>query len=467
MLRRILISLVILAISLLVFSYLNKPQDNANRSNRQVSTAAAEDQNPAPTETESKRGDKPSDSDKPVTTDAAKTKKTDAQRPSNRRGGAGGLRSGVLAKQAATSVEVLRAQPKLQQASLKLYGLVEAQKSTLLTTATAAEITSVNVVEGQLVNKGDLLLTLSASSAQAQLTQKQLSLSEMAARIRTDALKHNHDLATQDIEKELLRIAKNALERFTSLNDKQLGSSTDYEAALRTYQNQLLSNQTKELNLAQYADNRAQLLSQQNLLISQVEQAQSIINDLKPKAPFDGVVAKLPIKLNQAIRAGESLIELYDPKTLVLSIRVPVRYRLDLLDFDALQAVDSQGQQWHVKSIRPVNESGAQRIIFTPANTQTVNHLPGTHLSAVLTYPTTVKTVSIPTTALYDQQRVYVFSRGVVEGIDIDVIGQTESGFLISANTLPEKAQIITTRLKNPVNGMAVSLANRGEGKRQ
>ncbi|MDN3647358.1 biotin/lipoyl-binding protein [Reinekea marina] len=383
-----------------------------------------------------------------------------------RGGGGGGLRSGVLASQGATAVEVQRAVSYEGASQLKVFGVIDAQEKAIITAQSNATVTKILVKEGEKVEPNQAIAQLTDSNITAALAQKQASLSELEARLRNEALKHENDKASLAIEKELLAIAKNSVDRFSNLGSQQLSSSSDYESALKAYQAQLMSVQNRELTIAQYADTLAQSNAQRASLQSQIEQSQLLVNALSPSSEFAGVVAKLPINQGQILKSGETLAELYNPSSLAAYVRVPLRYRLDNFDLTNITATDASGRTWLAQAIRPISESGAQRITFTPEFPLASAPLPGTHLALTLNFPIEKNAVEVPITAVYDQQRVYLFQRGTISPVDIELIGQTDQGFLIAAPELSnESAMIVTTRLNNPITGMAVSLVQSTGGR--
>jgi multidrug efflux pump subunit AcrA (membrane-fusion protein) len=460
MLNKFVIPLLILVIAVLGFKLMNtssSPNPSAQRAATNTAATETSARSSAPENAKTKpsaaqNSDSSKQSEEKTTEEAKK-----AETPPTR--GGGGLRTGVLAKQGATSVEVQRAQIYSESAQLKLFGIIDAQEKATITASSNATVSAIHVSEGQFIEANTLLATLTDTSITEALAQKQSALIELDARQRNEALKYENDKATLAIETELLRIAKNSVDRFSSLNSQQLSSGTDYESALRSYQTQLLSVQNRELTIAQYPDQQKQAQAQRNSLLSQIKQSQELADNLTPTSDFAGYVAKLSLNLGQKLRSGDAIAELYNPESLALYVRVPQRYRLDTLDLDTITAQDKNGNTWVALSIRPINESGAQRVTFIPKANLTNTALPGTHQSLTLFYPIQTAAIEVPITAVYDQQRVYLFDKGTIKAIDVDLVGQTEQGLLISAPELSnDRAMIVTTRIKNPVTGMAVSL---------
>ncbi|MDX1474318.1 MAG: biotin/lipoyl-binding protein [Reinekea sp.] len=481
MIKKLAISTVILALGIAGYQWLNKdsaPRAGGPRPTPTTTSAQTTSPQtpPAPTPKPANSGPESANLQRPAgqsqtnneTNVSPEAANTNAERPQPRRGGGMGMNTGTLARQASTSVEVMRPVPQQHRAKLNVFGVIDAQTATTLAATSGASVIQVHRQEGDRVSTGDLLVTLASDNTQEQLRQRRAALAEIDARIRNEQKKHENDLAALEVERELLRISKNSVDRFTSLNAQQLSSNTDYETALRSYQSQLLSVQNRELIIAQYDDNTKQWQAQRAQLQSQIRQSEQLVTELMVRAPFNGVLAKITVNEGQEVRTGDTVVELYNPDSLALFVRVPIRYRLDQNQLSELNAIDDQGIVWQAKAIRPVNESGAQRLTLVPASGQAIESLPGTHLSLTLSYPLLKPTIDVPLTAVYDQQRVYSFDRdsGAIQANDITILGRSESGYLIDAEGLKHGAPIVTTRLKNPVTGMRVSPSRGQQGDR-
>jgi hypothetical protein len=477
MLKKVIIPFAILLLAVIGFRYMtaDSAPKRPNRGNTEVaSQTTGQGEKPQrdqqtkgdgeqrPQQAQSSEGNDTKDQPKAEDEQKVEERSQTQQGRNNPRGG--GLRSGVLAKQGATSVEVMPAQAKASTAHIELFGLIEAQQYATLTASSQANISEITTSEGSFVKAGERIAQLSGDNALESLTQRQFALQELEARTRNDALKYENDLLSLEIDQELLRIAKNSVDRFTSLNEQQLSSSNDYESALRTYQSQLLSVQNRQLTIAQYQDQLTQSKSQKASLESQIRQAKETVDNLDVVMPFDGLIAKLPFTNGQELRSGDVVADVYNPDSIVLYVRVPLRYRLDQLDLESIVAKDTEGNDWIANAIRPINESGAQRLTLAPQDTDYNLPLPGSHVSLSVMYPLSVSAIEVPVTAVYDQQRVYLFNRGTIEALDVQIIGQTVDGYLLNPEPFKGRAMIVTTRMKKPISGMAVTVARGGNG---
>ncbi|EAR08390.1 efflux RND transporter periplasmic adaptor subunit [Reinekea blandensis] len=467
LIKNVLISLLILAVGYAGYVWLNH-EPSAGRSAMAAPPPAQNEDAEKTSEDETANNDSENAESGSADSQASKGEESGPSREnnsssSNRNSG----RTGRFAQQAATSVEVLRASPMVQPAMLRVYGAIDAERFASLRAPAAATVSELNVREGARVDGGQTLAVLTSEDLPEQLRQREAALNELDARIRNESLRHQTDLEALEIEEELVRIAKNAVDRFSSLNSQQLTSNTDYEAALRTYQSQRLSLQNRQLTINQYADTQAQLQAQREQLLSQIRQTRQLIEDLTVQAPFTGLLARVHVKDGQEVSGSEAIVDLYDPASLVLHVRVPVRYQLSQNELSSVTATDSQGRQWRAVAIRPMNESGAQRLTLTAdISAQDSAPLPGTYEWLTVSYPMTQPTIEVPMTALYDQQRLYVYDSQTqrIKAVDVAIAGQTETGYLVTG-LADETVDIISTRLKNPVSGMAVSVVadNRGD----
>ena len=467
LIKKALISLLILAVGYAGYVWLNhepSPSQPAMAAPAPAQNANAEKSADDETADKERKAAEASPPDSEASKPAESARSGEGNSSSSNRSNG---RTGRFAQQAATSVEILRASPTVQRAVLRVYGAIDAERFASLRSPAAASVSALDVREGIRVDRGQTLAVLTSEDLPEQLRQREAALNELDARIRNEALRHQADVEALEIEEALVRIAKNAVDRFSSLNNQQLTSNTDYEAALRTYQSQRLSLQNRQLTIDQYADTQAQLKAQREQLLSQIRQTRQLIQDLTVQAPFAGLLARVHVKAGQEVSGSEAIVDLYDPASLVLHVRVPVRYQLSQDELSSVTATDSQGRQWRAVAIRPMNESGAQRLTLTAdVSAQDRGPLPGTYEWLTVSYPLTQPTVEVPMTALYDQQRLYVYESQTqrIKAVDVNIVGQTESGYLVTG-LAEETSDIVTTRLKNPVSGMAVSVVegNRGD----
>jgi len=203
--------------------------------------------------------------------------------------------------------------------SLRVFGTIERDRLTL--TAPVGElITQVNVVEGQQVKEGEVLLRLDATSANARLAQRQAELEQAKAKL-AEALT---GARLEDIEK-----AKAALDGANASVKEALQS---FERTKRLFVTKVLSQAdldtaraARDTSLAKQAEAQQSLrLLENGTRSEQLEQAkaavaaasasvaleQKALTDLSLVAARDGIVDTLPWRVGDRIAAGTQLIGL-------------------------------------------------------------------------------------------------------------------------------------------------------------
>lgn len=468
MLKKIVIPFVIVALGVMAYVAMNTPKSRTTAIGAIPTQTTSESTDPGSTARKTRPeadlpAEQPDTETGNVTADNATGSPSSARQNTSQgtRGGMiGGLTSGQLAQQGATSVDVIPAKATMDTAQLKLFGEVTPRRQIDMTATSNATVVDIVVREGESVVEGQLLAQLQSENAQQTLVQRQAALAEITARIRNEQRKHENDVAALAIDEELLSIAKNTVERLTSLGAQQLSTSTDYENALRSYQTQLQQVQARRLLVAQYEDVQLQLAAQQQQLTSQLAVVEQQVKELAVTAPFNGVVAKLDLIIGQEVRTGQALATVYDPQRLEVRARSPLRYRLDQYPLEQLTALGAN-EQWQVVSVRPMNEMGAQQIALVPTQTSAQLPLPGTYVELTLSYPLSAPAIAVPVTAVYDQQRVYLANRGQLKAVDVDIVGRSGESYLITSEDMGDRDMIVTTRMNNPTTGMAISVLDR------
>lgn len=454
--RNLLIAAVIIALSYAAVQFMGKEPPNRGPAQKTQSTPAQTNtQTSSPPSAEKETKPAQSNGEPAQANDNSEEKTEQSEAPTRR-----GLFGGVLARQAATSVEAMPVQFTQTQGIITLYGALQAQRTLNVRADNDATVVAVNAQEGELIAQGETALVVESDDNQTLITQRQAALAEQDAAIRIQARTHSANLAALDIEKDLLAITKRSVDRFSSLNNQQLTSSDSYETALKTYQSQLLSVQNRQLSIDLYEDTRAQQQAQRRTLVAQLEQAQQSQLTLQVSAPYDARIAKLLVSEGQTVNAGDDLAQLYDPSSLVVYARAPARYQLNQYPLDQLTVTDNNGHAWQVSAVQPIAETGGQRLTLVPIDAAALLAPLGQYLSFTLGYPTDAdRTVDVPTTAVYDQQRVYIANNGALLAVPVTLVGRSERGFLIQADALNEQTQIITTRLKSPVTGTPIQVS--------
>lgn len=210
-------------------------------------------------------------------------------------------------------------------------------------------VTRVLVVDGQSVNRGQLLAVLDASAAAAQLAQARHSLLAAQRELRNALAGGPPDQVAQ-LKSDLTK-ARATRDRLAA-KQKELENLVKQQAATR---DELAENgmqlQQAQANLTYLKQKQRELARQAQFDASaaqlRIEQARAQISDLSQKvassrvvAPTDGTIYALPVKAGDYVHVGDPLVSLTDLR------HVRVRAYVDEVDLGELGANQRVEIQW-------------------------------------------------------------------------------------------------------------------------
>ncbi|ABN61038.1 HlyD family secretion protein [Shewanella baltica] len=252
----------------------------------------------------------------------------------------------ALAKRVATGVVLgcLLLLAACTQESPSVLGTVERDRLTL--TAPVGElITQVNVVEGQQVKAGEVLLTLDSTSAnarlalrQAELEQAKAKLSEAVTGARLEDIERAK--AVLDGANASVKEAQRAFERTNRLYATKVLSQADLDTA-RAARDTSLAKQAEAEQSLRLLENgtRSEQLEQAKAAVAAASASVAIekkaLADLSLVAARDAVVDTLPWRVGDRIAAGTQLIGLLASEDPYVRVYLPATW------LDRVKAGDS------------------------------------------------------------------------------------------------------------------------------
>ncbi|MDO8628919.1 MAG: efflux RND transporter periplasmic adaptor subunit [Phycisphaerales bacterium] len=210
------------------------------------------------------------------------------------------------------------------------------EKTAVLSTQVAGQVQQLLVVEGQLVQAGDVLLRLDDRSAEAQRAKARAAVDESRAilsRLRHGSRSEDIDVARQELRKSEtnLRLMRGRVQSGMALQD--VHAIPELELAQRTADAEdaeadVAANQAK-LKLLE-AGPRPEEISEAEAKLAGAEAdlAASELNLQLTRitAPFDGVLMDVPVRQGMFVSAGMTLMTLADLSTLFARTRIPTAY---------------------------------------------------------------------------------------------------------------------------------------------
>lgn len=355
---------------------------------------------------------------------------------------------------------------------ITIYGRVETPRDASLKAALEADVMQVDVLEGDNVRSDQLLLKLDATDVNLQVQQRQADVDEIQASIQSEQTRFKRDKALLDNQKQLLELADKAVSRAQKLEQSRLASKSTLDEALAAYETRMLSLKQMQFDINEHPARLAQLQASLKRAQALLEQSQVNLRRTEIKAPFAGRVASLSVSVGDRVRAGDSLVQVYDLANLEVRAQIPGRYinqvRRMMQQAKPLRAVaELDGQQFKLELVRLSGEvrqdSGGLDGLFRIINN--AEPLPlGTFVELQLQLAEQEQVVEIPFSALYGMNHIYVIKNGFLQSVAIRRVGEKthpsgHNTLLIRSDELQAGDIIAATQLPNAITGLRVEIA--------
>ncbi len=356
---------------------------------------------------------------------------------------------------------------------ITLYGRVETPRRATLNAALSADITQVNVLEGDVVKAGDVLLTLDNSDAALLFSQREADLAEIDALIVSEQSRYQRDKGLLTHERSLLTLAEKAVTRAQKLDASRLVTRSSLDDAIANQQRQVVTLKRLQHDIAEHPARLAGLKARQTRAKALLEQAQLDLDRSLIKAPFNGRIANLNVSLGDRVRVGDNLLSIYDLDNLEVRAQIPGRYlkqvRDGLLQGEHAKATAELEDKSLVFALTRLSgetrqDSGGVDGLFTLTGGNHTLAL-GTFLELSLALGTKDNVVVVPFNALYGLNRVYRIKDGYLEAVNITRLGEYQDSngqtqMLIRSDALQAGDRVISTQLPNAITGLRVEAFN-------
>jgi multidrug efflux pump subunit AcrA (membrane-fusion protein) len=346
---------------------------------------------------------------------------------------------------------------------IQLYGQLQSGQQVIMNSPANADVLSVPVFEGDLVEAGDLLVQLDTTTLSRQVSQLQARRMDLIARLSVEQAQHDANKAALEVEQQLVDIARRSVTRLTNLKSQNLSSSAELENAERTLQTQLLSLQNRELSIARFSGIEQQYRAQLIELDSQIEQAEEQLAEASVTAPFSAKVSQVEVQVGASLNAGQTLMTLVDPDQQEIVAWVSANA------LDSVPSVNGlKGELENANQVLPVQlthadpsaNAGSLRLFFETDSS--MNSLILNRFYRMWINLPTVEAFAVPESSVYSNQYVYAIEDNQLVRLAVDVIGERyqEGQLWRLVNAQLNGKQVLVTRLENAAQGLAVRESN-------
>lgn len=378
----------------------------------------------------------------------------------------------VTATERSWRVQVQQIEPGTHTPVLPLYGEVLAPEQLTVTATLAGRIGARPVTEGQRVREGELLVALDQADVRPVLAQAEAQENDLKAQIQSEQVRYRNDQAALASEQAILENARRQLERTRSLVNRNLASREALEEATDAAARAELTVTTRQRAIEEHPSRLQSLEAKRAQAEANLLSMQRDAERARMIAPFDGIVTDIQVAEGDQVSRNEALLSLYPVDGLELRARVPEMFRGELLAAlargETLTATseDNQHRFRLTRFAGTSDASGTEAILELDGEPGGIQ--PGGLLPVILERAARSNTVSIPFSALYGADSVYLMTPdGRMERARVERVGEArgsngERRLLVSGEALVSGAQLITTHLPNAVTGLKVDVADSG-----
>ncbi len=374
-------------------------------------------------------------------------------------------------------VNVEQVKPAVWSPSVTLYGKVEALWSSKLTAGINADVLSVSVREGDKVEKGQTLINLDERDAQLILLQSDAEVAQAEARVESQKVAHEADLATLPREHKLLNLSRDEVKRLQDLTRKKVSSQSALDTARQAVERQAISVSRLRRAINEHEPKTAELQAALARARALQEKATLELARATISAPFNGRIAGVPVAPGRRVRMGDPLIEVIGSEELVFRVLIPERY-LPIINraqqdghvLGVTAQLDGQQLQGKLLTLTAqVNpgSGGVEALFRIEGDVSLLQN--GRLLQLQLSLPARPGLVALPQEAMYGTDQIYLVDEdNRLQLLQVERLGETtlESGdsrVLIRSSQLHDNQSVLITQLPSAVEGLLVKIAGQAD----
>ena len=374
-------------------------------------------------------------------------------------------------KERSWRVQTLIANPQTHSPSLTLYGKIETPELVQAAAPKNSRVTSIQVREGDPIEKGQLLLSLDSRDFKPRLVQAEARVTELQALIQSELTHYKSDKTAFAHEQSILKLEQSAVSRAKMLKSKNMGSMAALEQAQEEFTRQQLAYTNRKLALADHTPRLQQLEARLAHAEANVELTQLDLERSQIIAPFDGFVEKLLVTAGDQVKENQILLTFYSTEQLEVRAKIPSSFQNEiqkaLYNNHYLSATaDYAGTplQLTLNRLSGIADARGVDALFTISSGNEWIR-PGSSISLSLQRPNQENVIVLPYSALYDNNRVYHVVNNLLQVVNVEVAGnflKNESEqLLIFSPQLQQGDEILITHLPNAINGLKVEPINK------
>jgi len=395
--------------------------------------------------------------------------------------GAGGLvalvnskpqREALEALEKAWVIDVVTIEPATVTPQLSLYGRVQSPRTANMSAAVTADVRSVEVLEGQYVKAGEIMVVLDDREAALLRAQRAAEVSDVRAQIDNERQRHENDIKALEHEEMLLALSRREVKRAEKLAKRKVGSEAQIDQMRQAEVRQDLSVDQRRFSINEHASRHAQLEARLARAESLLLRAELDLERTRIKAPFAGRVSRVSVSPGDRVRGGDEIVTVYNTSQIEIRAQIPTRQvpqvRDALAEGKALEAnalVDGRPLRARLDRFTAEVERGGGGADAYFRVIDGGEDLPlGRTVELNVDLPMVHASVALPYEAVYGTDHIYRLEGERMHTLRVERVGEQRSPggstrVLVRSPELRSGDRIVVTQLPNAMDGLRVKVA--------
>ena len=383
----------------------------------------------------------------------------------------------VAQEETAWEVNTMVAEPAAIAPELRLVGRVETPRVSSLASALAAEVRQVPAVEGQHVERGDVLVVLDDRDARLMAEQRRADVEEARANLASLRLAGRDDQAMLEHQRKLVELTLKELKRHKELRQSSAVSETLFDTVERQAHQQAIALRQREGTVEDFANRVAQSEARLRRSEALLAEAELAVQRTRIRSPYHGRVATVVVAPGERVSPGEVVVEVYDTAALEVRAQIPgralasVRRALSAPAGASLPArlLTSPNLDASLNRLSGQVDSGTAGVdgLFRVQGGATLLEV-GRVVELELHLPPVEAVIAAPEQAIFGEDRIYLVEEGRLRGVTVERIGRANGPegerTLIRSPDIDAGARILTTQLGNAITGLRVAIRDAQDG---
>lgn len=380
-------------------------------------------------------------------------------------------------------VSVMEVVPSPLTPTFTAYGRVESSNVTHLRTDLIAEVESVNVREGDWVEQGAVLMTLSDEELKLDLLEHQAELKELEANLASTRIEQEMFEESTEHFRSMREVAQKKLERHQDLMAKRLISQGLLDEVTAQANKANIDYQSHMRTLADFPNRLAAQEAAAERARAQVGQVRLEIDKTQVTAPFRGPILNVFVAPGDRSNIGAILVDIANADAFEVRVQIPERFgsglHQNLAAGRTVTATTEAGAELTLSRLSSQvkrGQSGLDAFFELDAQQGKPDTALGRMLELSITLPAEEAVIALPVQSIYENDRIYairdVASGGLdgshreyrLEAITVERVGEAQAAdgqhrILVRSPEISAGQKIITTQLPRAISGLLVEPA--------